>query len=79
MERPNANVPFSLLVGKRKYLDSKISICYIITVIFKKIISSLFVAFFLGLFNHSLIQASSKVQFSILYTNDVMGEVEPCG
>jgi len=24
-------------------------------------------------------QASPKVQFSIIYTNDVMGEVEPCG
>ncbi len=27
----------------------------------------------------SLSYASPKVQFSILYTNDVMGEVEPCG
>jgi hypothetical protein len=24
-------------------------------------------------------QAAPKVQFSIVYTNDVMGEVEPCG
>jgi hypothetical protein len=24
-------------------------------------------------------QAASRVQFSIVYTNDVMGEVEPCG
>jgi hypothetical protein len=23
--------------------------------------------------------AAAKIQFSILYTNDVMGEVEPCG
>jgi hypothetical protein len=23
--------------------------------------------------------AAPKVQFSIVYTNDVMGEVEPCG
>jgi hypothetical protein len=27
----------------------------------------------------SLSFSSPKVQFSILYTNDVMGEVEPCG
>ena len=27
----------------------------------------------------SLSSASPKTQFSILYTNDVMGEVEPCG
>jgi hypothetical protein len=26
-----------------------------------------------------LTQAAPKVQFSIVYTNDVMGEVEPCG
>ncbi|MCJ7783339.1 MAG: hypothetical protein MUP41_05355 [Desulfobacterales bacterium] len=28
---------------------------------------------------HPLAQAKPKNQFSILYTNDVMGEVEPCG
>ena len=27
----------------------------------------------------SLSFSSPKTQFSILYTNDVMGEVEPCG
>jgi hypothetical protein len=27
----------------------------------------------------SLSFSSPKVKFSILYTNDVMGEVEPCG
>ena len=26
-----------------------------------------------------LLQGAPKVQFSIVYTNDVMGEVEPCG
>ncbi len=26
-----------------------------------------------------LLRAAPKVQFSIVYTNDVMGEVEPCG
>ena len=25
------------------------------------------------------VQGAPKTQFSILYTNDVMGEVEPCG
>jgi hypothetical protein len=24
-------------------------------------------------------QSASKVQFSLVYTNDVLGEVEPCG
>ena len=31
------------------------------------------------LFGPSLSFPSPKAQFSILYTNDVMGEVEPCG
>jgi hypothetical protein len=26
-----------------------------------------------------LVHAAPKAQFSIVYTNDVMGEVEPCG
>jgi len=26
-----------------------------------------------------LTQAAPKTQFTIVYTNDVMGEVEPCG
>lgn len=31
-------------------------------------------------FSHPpFLQAASRVQFSIVYTNDVMGEVEPCG
>ena len=31
-------------------------------------------------FSHApFLQASSRVQFSVVYTNDVMGEVEPCG
>ena len=33
----------------------------------------------LTLSQHPLAQAKPKNQFSILYTNDVMGEVEPCG
>jgi hypothetical protein len=27
----------------------------------------------------SMAQSVSKVQFSLVYTNDVLGEVEPCG
>jgi hypothetical protein len=27
----------------------------------------------------SMGQSASKVQFSLIYTNDVLGEVEPCG
>ncbi len=34
---------------------------------------------FFNLSVSSLSFSSPKVQFSILYTNDVMGEVEPCG
>jgi len=35
--------------------------------------------FILILSQPSLAQAKLKNQFSILYTNDLMGEVEPCG
>jgi hypothetical protein len=27
----------------------------------------------------SMGQSASKIQFSLVYTNDVLGEVEPCG
>jgi hypothetical protein len=30
-------------------------------------------------FSTPLTQGASKVEFRIVYTNDVMGEVEPCG
>jgi len=33
----------------------------------------------LNLFHAPFTLAAPKVQFSIVYTNDVMGEVEPCG
>ena len=36
-------------------------------------------ALILNLSHTPRLQAASKVQFSIIYTNDVMGEVEPCG
>lgn len=35
--------------------------------------------FILILFQPSPLQAAAKIEFSIVYTNDVMGEVEPCG
>lgn len=35
--------------------------------------------FILVLSQASPLQAATKIQFSIIYTNDVMGEVEPCG
>ncbi len=35
--------------------------------------------FILILSQTSPLQAAAKIQFSIIYTNDVMGEVEPCG
>jgi hypothetical protein len=37
------------------------------------------VSLILNLSVSSLSFSSPKAQFSILYTNDVMGEVEPCG
>lgn len=33
----------------------------------------------LMLSQNPLAQANPKYQFSIVYTNDVMGEIEPCG
>jgi len=36
-------------------------------------------ALILDLSHMESIQAAPKAQFSIIYTNDVMGEVEPCG
>lgn len=33
----------------------------------------------LNLSSTPLSQAAPKIQLSIVYTNDVMGEVEPCG
>ncbi len=39
----------------------------------------LIVVLILNLLPESTLQAAPKVQFSIVYTNDVMGEVEPCG
>jgi 5'-nucleotidase len=45
---------------------------------FKRLFFILFAALFLNLFRNPLIQAAPRVQFSIVYTNDVMREVEPC-
>lgn len=42
-------------------------------------IKLIFIILVLILFINKSIQAAPKAQFSILYTNDVMGEVEPCG
>jgi hypothetical protein len=40
----------------------------------------LLIAFLIFNLSHThSIQAVPKVQFTIVYTNDVMGEVEPCG
>lgn len=41
-------------------------------------ISSL-LTFFVALQFTSLSYGASSIRFSIIYTNDVMGEVEPCG
>jgi len=31
------------------------------------------------LYDNTPLSSAPKAQFSIIYTNDVMGEVEPCG
>ena len=46
---------------------------------FKRLFLLLFAALVLNLFLNPLILSAPKAQFSIVYTNDVMGEVEPCG
>jgi len=46
---------------------------------FKGLLILLSVGLILNLSHTSLPQAAPKVQFSVVYTNDVMGEVEPCG
>ena len=33
----------------------------------------------IALYHCPQLTAAPKLQFSIVYTNDVMGEVEPCG
>ena len=45
----------------------------------KRIFALLWVALSAGLLEHRVVVAAAKVQFNIVYTNDVMGEVEPCG
>jgi len=37
------------------------------------------IGFIMTQFCLPLAQGALKTQFSIIYTNDVMGEVEPCG
>jgi len=49
------------------------------TLRFKRLSAILVTVLIPNLSHGPLLQASSKAQFSILYTNDVMGEVEPCG
>ena len=46
---------------------------------FKRLPLLLSLSLILNLSHTPRLQAASKVQFSITYTNDVMGEVEPCG
>ena len=46
---------------------------------FKKSLMLLIPLLILNLFHTNLLLGAPKVQFSIAYTNDVMGEVEPCG
>jgi len=45
----------------------------------KKAFSLLFGILISSLTFTSIGQSGSKVQFSLVYTNDVLGEVEPCG
>jgi len=45
----------------------------------KKFIIPLTATLILNFWHASFLQAAPRAQFSIVYTNDVMGEVEPCG
>jgi len=45
----------------------------------KIILILLLLVFLLNMSFPSSIHAAPKVQFTLIYTNDVMGEVEPCG
>ena len=46
---------------------------------YSKVFPFLVSIFVLILSQTSPLHAAAKIQFSIVYTNDVMGEVEPCG
>ena len=45
----------------------------------KIILILLLLVFLLNMSPPSSTHAAPKVQFTLVYTNDVMGEVEPCG
>jgi hypothetical protein len=45
----------------------------------KRISTLLWAALIVGLAEHGITVAAPKLQFNIVYTNDMMGEVEPCG
>ncbi len=46
---------------------------------YKGTLGLLILAWIMTLLNGSSLQAAPKARFSIVYSNDVMGEVEPCG
>ena len=60
-------VKFIRRMRKEKALKSKIILILLLPV------------FLLNMSFPSSIHAAPKVQFTLIYTNDVMGEVEPCG
>jgi hypothetical protein len=45
----------------------------------RKIVIPLFTALIFIQIHPSPLSSAPKFQFSIIYTNDVLGEVEPCG
>jgi hypothetical protein len=45
----------------------------------KTVLSTLITLMISNLTFTPIVQCAPKAQFSIAYTNDVMGEVEPCG
>ena len=60
-------VKFIRRMRKEKALKSKIILILLLPV------------FLLNMNFPSSTHAAPKVQFTLIYTNDVMGEVEPCG
>jgi len=45
----------------------------------KRFFSFLTAVLIITLYYDTPLSSAAKAQFSIIYTNDVMGEVEPCG
>ena len=50
-----------------------------IALLLRRLLILFLIPILLSLGLHSATESAPKVQFTLIYTNDVMGEVEPCG